>query len=123
MSIIVSLSCATPAGAQRVPVEINLYGAPEGSTGMTTVDPGQWITIVGLADTCNDPGKDHDAYSFNVNVSLRGTYRAKDKEIEEVWPVYGGISSGSFLWEGPGEMTQVIPGGARSPGQDFTISR
>jgi hypothetical protein len=105
MSIIVYLSCATPASAERVPVEVNLYGAPEGSTGMTTLDPGQWITIVGRADTCNDPGKDHDAYSFHVNVSLVDTYRAKDKEIEEVSPVYRGITSGSILWDGPGELT------------------
>jgi hypothetical protein len=88
MSIVASLSCASSTGIQRVPLEIDLYGAPDGSIGMTTIDPGQWMTIVGRADTCADPGND----------------RVKDKEVEEVSPVYEGASSGSVLWDGHGEL-------------------
>lgn len=108
MSIVTSLSCTGSAEVQHAPMEVALYGAPDGSIGTTTIDPGQWMTIVGRADSCTDPGKDHDSYSFNISVSSLDSYQLNDKRIEERSPVYADISSGAILWEGPGEMAWAI---------------
>ena len=124
MSVVVSLSCASSLGVQRVPVEVNLYGAPDGSRGMSTIDPGQWMTIVGRADTCTDPGKDHDSYSFSASVSSLDSYQVKSKHVEDVSPVYASVNSGSILWEGPGEMTRhlSLPGAGEFMSPFITVA-
>jgi hypothetical protein len=104
MTIAVSLSCASRAGTRRGPLEIDLYGAPDGSRGMSTIDPGQWMTVIGQTETCSDPGNDHDSYAFSATVSSLDTYRIDGKAVEEKSPVYGGASSGSVLWDGHGEL-------------------
>jgi hypothetical protein len=104
LSITASLACASREGTQRFPLEINLYGSPDGSAGISTLDPGQWMTIVGRADVCDNPGNDRDSYSFNAKVSLLDSYRKDNKDVEDVLPIYQSSSSGLVHWDGHGEL-------------------
>jgi hypothetical protein len=81
---------------------VSLYGTTDQSSDVAPVEPGHWITVVGMAAACPIPTDKDDKYQVDMSLSKVRRYQKNGKNIEEHLPLLGSYESRSIRWTGEG---------------------
>jgi hypothetical protein len=98
-----SVLCGGSDGAGSSPTlrrSVSLYGATDGSGDVTTLDPGQWITVVGRGPACLFPTSRTDSYKLTLDLANVLWYQQGEKTLEDAKPIYGGVTTKAVQWDG-----------------------
>ena len=81
---------------------VELYGAPDKSSDVTTIEPGHWITIVGRGPACPLPASKGDTYQVSIELDRLEWYKMGGQDREESVPLLGFKQSAEVHWNAEG---------------------
>ena len=94
-------SCGDPKGKHvKQSAEVLLYGAADKETDVVTLDPGQWLTIVGHGPACAYPRAGTDTYIATVDLSTVDWYKENGDLKSDTRPIYSFLRSAPVKWDG-----------------------
>ncbi len=109
MAMLVKCASNENQDAREMQSVVSLYGSSDSSLDIASVEPGQWMTVVGIGPGCPHPSNSSDEYLVTAGLDRVSWYRENGKSIEDAQPIVASQLSPSVHWSAEGTWAPGQP--------------